>query len=63
MRLGGFDEGFYPLWFEDVDFCKRALDLGVKIRYVPEVTADHQGGHSVSQMGWATASISGMLAF
>ena len=24
--LGGFDEDFYPLWFEDVDFLKRAKD-------------------------------------
>ena len=22
--LGGMDEGFCPIWFEDVDFCRRA---------------------------------------
>ena len=22
-ELGGFDEGFFPLWFEDVDFCRQ----------------------------------------
>ena len=21
--IGGFDEGFHPVWFEDVDFCYR----------------------------------------
>jgi N-acetylglucosaminyl-diphospho-decaprenol L-rhamnosyltransferase len=46
-RLGGMDESFYPVWFEDVDFCRRALDMGYKIEYVPSVTAVHQGGHSV----------------
>jgi len=51
-RLGGFDTQFYPLWFEDVDFCKRARDLGLKIRYVPEVMAVHQGGHSIAGLPW-----------
>ena len=45
--LQGFDESFYPVWFEDVDYCKRALDSGYRIEYVPLVQAAHQGGHSV----------------
>lgn len=52
QRLGGFDTQFYPLWFEDVDFCKRARDLGLKIQYVPQVTAVHQGGHSIASLDW-----------
>ena len=52
QRLGGFDTQFYPVWFEDVDFCKRARDLGLKIQYVPQVTAVHQGGHSIAGLGW-----------
>jgi GT2 family glycosyltransferase len=52
QRLGGFDTQFYPLWFEDVDFCKRARDLGLKIQYVPGVTAFHQGGHSIAGLDW-----------
>jgi N-acetylglucosaminyl-diphospho-decaprenol L-rhamnosyltransferase len=51
-RLGGFDTQFSPLWFEDVDFSKRACDIGVKILYVPEVTARHQGGHSIAGLNW-----------
>jgi GT2 family glycosyltransferase len=49
-RLGGMDESFYPVWFEDVDFCRRALDAGVRIEYVPSVTARHRGGHSVGAL-------------
>jgi N-acetylglucosaminyl-diphospho-decaprenol L-rhamnosyltransferase len=49
-KLGGFDEGFYPIWFEDVDFCRRALDAGYGIQYVPMVKASHEGGHSIRQM-------------
>ncbi len=29
-RLGGFDERFHPIWFEDVDFCRRAIDSGYR---------------------------------
>jgi GT2 family glycosyltransferase len=50
--LGGFDECFRPLWFEDVDFCRRARQAGYRIRYVPEAVARHLGGHSAGQLGW-----------
>lgn len=46
-RLGGFDERFYPLWFEDVDFCRRAKDDEYHMYYVPAVKAEHVGGHSL----------------
>jgi GT2 family glycosyltransferase len=49
-RLGGMDESFYPVWFEDVDFCRRAIDAGVRIEYVPSVKARHKGGHSVGAL-------------
>jgi hypothetical protein len=57
QRLGGFDTQFYPLWFEDVDFCKRARDLGLKIRYLPQVTARHQGGHSIAGLEWSCREV------
>ncbi|MEX2263367.1 MAG: glycosyltransferase family 2 protein [Bryobacteraceae bacterium] len=49
-RLGGFDEQFYPVWFEEVDFCKRANALGYKIRYEPAAVAKHTGAHSVGKI-------------
>lgn len=48
--LGGLDEGFRPIWFEDVDFCNRAVKGGYRIEYVPEVTARHQGAHSIKEL-------------
>jgi hypothetical protein len=48
--LQGFDESFHPVWFEDVDYCRRALDSDYRIEYVPSVQAFHQGGHSVGRM-------------
>ena len=50
--IGGFDEEFYPVWFEDVDFCKRLHHRGYRILYVPAAAATHTGGDSVSKLGW-----------
>ena len=49
-QLGGFDEKYYPLWFEDVDFCRRACDLGYVFYFVPEAVAKHTGGHSIPRI-------------
>ena len=46
-KLGGLDEAFHPLWFEDVDFCLRIRQTGRRIRYIPGAVARHTGGHSV----------------
>lgn len=49
-KLGGFDENFRPLWFEDVDFLKRARDNRYHIRFAPESVAKHTGGHSIQKI-------------
>lgn len=56
-RLGGMDERFYPVWFEDADFCRRALDAGFRIRYTPRLVAVHQGGHSVGLLPPASRTV------
>lgn len=48
--LGGFDEAFWPIWFEDVDFCARARRIGFRFAYVPAVRARHAGAHSIRQL-------------
>jgi N-acetylglucosaminyl-diphospho-decaprenol L-rhamnosyltransferase len=48
--VGGMDPAFYPVWFEDVDFCKRLLDNGASIVYCPTARFRHSGAHSVGQM-------------
>jgi len=50
QSLNGFDESFYPVWFEDVDYAKRALDQGYRIEYVPFVQAAHSGAHSINRL-------------
>jgi N-acetylglucosaminyl-diphospho-decaprenol L-rhamnosyltransferase len=49
-RLGGMDEDFHPVWFEDVDFCQRAAGAGYGIQYLPQVRGQHLGGHSVRKL-------------
>jgi GT2 family glycosyltransferase len=50
QKLGGFDEGFRPIWFEDVDFCRRAIDGGHMLYFVPTAVARHRGGYSMSKI-------------
>src|SRR6185312_4885788 len=50
LRVGGFDENFWPVWFEDVDFCARLKGAGYRIWYEPAARAMHAGGHSVREI-------------
>jgi N-acetylglucosaminyl-diphospho-decaprenol L-rhamnosyltransferase len=42
--IGGWDESFF-LYSEETDFCLRARDHGWLVRYTPEASAVHIGGH------------------
>jgi len=42
LKLGGFDELFYPFYWEDTDICFRAWALGYKILYKPESVVIHK---------------------
>jgi N-acetylglucosaminyl-diphospho-decaprenol L-rhamnosyltransferase len=46
-RVGGFDERFGPVWFEDVDFCARIKSAGFCTYYNPAAVAKHYGSHSI----------------
>jgi GT2 family glycosyltransferase len=48
-EIGLLDEDFW-IWFEEVDYCKRALDAGMKVRYTPRGQIMHYGGVSFSQL-------------
>ena len=44
--LGGLDERF-PMFFSDVDLCKRIKDMGKKIVFCPDAVITHKGGSTV----------------
>ena len=50
QSVGGFDERFHPLWFEDVDFLRRVSNAGYKIWYEPAARAAHSGAHSIRSL-------------
>jgi GT2 family glycosyltransferase len=48
--VGGFDERFRPIWFEDVDFCARIKSAGYRAWYQPLSVAKHTGSHSIDPL-------------
>jgi GT2 family glycosyltransferase len=40
-KIGRFDDGFYPAYYEESDFCYRARKLGFEIGYVPDAEVIH----------------------
>ncbi len=65
-KLSGFDEDFWPAWFEDVDFCKRLKDAGYLTAVVGKSTALHEGGYSkrtLSASDYANAWYSNMCRY
>lgn len=49
QRIGLLDEGFW-IWFEEVDYCKRAKDAGFKVTYTPTASITHYKGASFNQL-------------
>lgn len=47
--IGLLDGGFF-LWYEEVDFCKRAKNAGWNIFYFSDIQARHRGGSSFDQV-------------
>jgi GT2 family glycosyltransferase len=57
VQLGGFDERFWPIWFEDVDFCQRAAEAGYRAQYVPRTHLWHSGGHSIQKIDFSSRQV------
>ena len=49
QKVGLFDSGFYPLYFDDFDFCLRVKNSGFKIVYLPNATFWHGVGKTTRQ--------------
>lgn len=56
-QVGLLDTG-YPLFFNDVDYCRRVVDAGWKILFAPEAEVEHQGGQAVRQQAVRSIYIS-----
>jgi GT2 family glycosyltransferase len=49
VELGGFDERFF-MYFEDIDFARRAAEAGWVSWYLAEAVAVHRGGGTSEQV-------------
>jgi GT2 family glycosyltransferase len=50
-KIGLLDEGFTPLYYEDVDWCVRARLCGYKVAYTPNPKLIHHCGSSANKLG------------
>ncbi|MGE0640010.1 MAG: glycosyltransferase [Thermoanaerobaculia bacterium] len=50
--VDGFDERFFPAWFEDVDLARRLADAGLRLLYLPRAVVRHRQGGSVGTLGY-----------
>jgi hypothetical protein len=50
--IGMFDEGFYPAYYEECDFCYRAREHGFQIGYVPAAKITHLRSSREAQADW-----------
>lgn len=54
-KLKGFDEDFW-MYYEDVDLCKKARDIGGKVAFCKNITIEHNHGGS-SRISLRTTSL------
>ena len=48
-RIGWLDDGFF-LWYEEVDFCRRTVNAGFRVRYYAGIQAKHSKGSSFDRV-------------
>lgn len=48
-EVGLLDEHFF-MWYEEVDFCRRTLSAGWRVRYVADISAMHKKGSSFDRV-------------
>jgi GT2 family glycosyltransferase len=46
--VGGFDEHHLPVWFNDVDFCLKVRNAGLRVLYEPSIFAVHHESKSLA---------------
>jgi len=49
-RIGLLDDDFF-MWYEEVDYCKRAKDAGFRVHYFSNIEAKHKKGSSFDRVG------------
>ncbi|MGD0448758.1 MAG: glycosyltransferase family 2 protein [Candidatus Dormibacteria bacterium] len=56
-EVGGFDEAFFPGYFEDVDLCLSLRSRGYRVVYAPSARLRHLGGGSTDPAQRSAAAV------
>ena len=48
-RIGPLDDDFF-MWYEEVDFCRRTVKAGWRVRYFSDISAKHKKGSSFDRV-------------
>jgi GT2 family glycosyltransferase len=56
LEAGGYDPGFAPVWFDDLDLSLSIRRLGYKVFYLPEVRVVHWLGARTPRPAWRRAA-------
>ncbi len=59
QRLGGFDEGYAPAYYEETDYCMRLREAGLRVIYEPAAAVDHYEFGSETKSGDGVAATKG----
>jgi len=51
-KIGFLDENFFPIYYEDVDFCLRAEKVGYRTVYAPQSKVYHHKGITMKKQDW-----------
>lgn len=49
LAVGGYDEAFAPVWFDDIDLSLSICGLGRKVLYTPAVRVVHHRHQRVTR--------------
>jgi GT2 family glycosyltransferase len=48
-QVGGFDEGFFPAYWEEIDFCERVRRAGLRVVVAPQAVVTHHEAASTGK--------------
>lgn len=48
-EIGSLDNGYF-MWYEEVDYCRRAREAGWRVRYFADISARHKKGASFGRV-------------
>lgn len=51
-KVGAFDEGFWPAYYEDNDYYQRSIHLGVEWKGITDIEVFHDGSSSTRTSPW-----------